>query len=152
MAPKTCHLWTMRGSMPRCMAEDTVFLDTSGVYAWINRNDPWHAAMCELPKKKSRLVLTDYIVDEACSLFVARKIPHHRRRLFHLLDHSRIITLSWIGPGLFAQARDWMLQYEDQPFSFTDCTSFACMKHLGLTEAASTDQHFRSAGFAPLFT
>ena len=133
------------------MAEETVFLDTSGVYAWINRNDPWHAAMCELPKKKSRLVLTDYIVDEACSLFVARKILHQRQRLFHLVEHSRIVSLAWIGPELFVRARDWMVRYEDQPFSFTDCTSFACMKNLGITQAASTDRHFRTAGFEPLF-
>jgi predicted nucleic acid-binding protein len=44
-----------------------------------------------------------------------------------------------------------MLRYEDQAFSFTDCTSFACMKHLGIREAATTDRHFLTAGFAPLF-
>lgn len=134
------------------MAERLVFLDTGGLYAWVNKNDPWHAAMCALPHESGcRLVLTDYIIDEACSLFVARKIPRQRRHLFHLIDHSRIVLLTWIGPELFAQAREWMLSYEDQAFSFTDCTSFACMKNLGIHEAASTDRHFRTAGFAPLF-
>ena len=134
------------------MAERAVFLDTSGIYAWINRNDPWHEAMCALPKtEECRLVVSDYIVDEACSLFVARKIPHHRRRLFELIDHSRIVHFTWIGPELFAKAREWMLRYEDQPFSFTDCTSFACMRALGIHKAASTDQHFQTAGFTPLF-
>ena len=134
------------------MAEKSVFLDTSGLYAWINRSDPWHQAMCELPKAKGcRLILTDYIVDEACTLFVARKISHQRQRLFQLIDHSRIVNFTWIGPDLFAKAREWMLQYEDQPFSFTDCTSFACMKSLGITQAATADRHFQTAGFEPLF-
>ena len=134
------------------MAERFVFLDTGGLYAWVNRSDPWHAAMCSLPMEPAcRLVLTDYIVDEACSLFVSRRIPHQRRRLFHLIDQSHIVRLHWIGPDLFAQAREWLLRYEDQPFSFTDCTSFACMRNLGISEAASTDRHFRTAGFLPLF-
>lgn len=134
------------------MAERTVFLATSGVYAWINKNDSWHDAMRALPLEQGcHLMLTDYIVDEACSLFVARKIPHHRRRLFHLIENSRIVRLERVGTELFAQARDLMLGHEDQPFSFTDCTSFACMRHLGAHEAASTDRHFRTAGFHPLF-
>jgi predicted nucleic acid-binding protein len=90
-------------------------------------------------------------VDEACTLFVARKISHQRQRLFQLIDHSKIVNFTWIGPDLFAKAREWMLQYEDQPFSFTDCTSFACMKSLGITQAATTDRHFQTAGFEPLF-
>jgi predicted nucleic acid-binding protein len=134
------------------MAERVVFLDTSGVYAWVNKSDPWHEAMGALPKQKEcRLVLTDYVVDEACSLFVARKVPHQRRRLFDLIDHSKIVNFTWIGPELFAKAKEWMLRYEDQSFSFTDCTSFACMKHLGIREAATTDRHFLTAGFEPLF-
>jgi hypothetical protein len=32
-----------------------------------------------------------------------------------------------------------MLRDEDQPLSFTDCASFACMKHLGIREPATTD-------------
>lgn len=134
------------------MAERVAFLDTAAIYAWINKSDPWHDAMCALPaQEKCRLVVTDYIVDEACSLFVARKVPHQRRRLFDLIDHSRIVNFTWIGPDLFAEARKWMLRYEDQSFSFTDCTSFACMKHLGIREAATTDRHFLTAGFEPLF-
>ena len=74
-----------------------------------------------------------------------------RAELFELIDHSRIVNFTWIGPDLFAKAREWMLRYEDQAFSFTDCTSFACMKHLGIREAATTDRHFLTAGFAPLF-
>jgi predicted nucleic acid-binding protein len=133
------------------MAERIIFLDTSGIYAWINKSDPCHKAMCALPEEDGcRLIVTDYIVDETCSLFVARKIPHHRRRLFDLIDRSRIVNFTWIGPELFGEAREWMLRYEDQPFSFTDCTSFACMKRLGIREAATTDRHFRTAGFHPL--
>jgi hypothetical protein len=32
-----------------------------------------------------------------------------------------------------------------------DCISFAVMRRLGLTDAFTNDQHFRAAGFNPLF-
>ena len=89
-------------------------------------------------------------MDETCSLFVTRKILHQRRRLFDLIDRSRIVNFTWIGPELFGEAREWMLRYEDQPFSFTECTSSACMKRLGIREAATMALHFRTAGFQPL--
>jgi predicted nucleic acid-binding protein len=38
-------------------------------------------------------------------------------------------------------------QFADQPFSFTDCLSFAVMKHSGLSRAFTFDNHFRVAGF-----
>lgn len=89
-------------------------------------------------------------MDETCSHFVTRKIPHQRRRLFDLIDRSRIVNFSWVGPDLFGEARQWMSRYEDRSFSFTDCTSSAWMKRLGIREAATMARHFRTAGFRPL--
>ncbi|MBI2933751.1 MAG: hypothetical protein HYY16_19075 [Planctomycetes bacterium] len=46
----------------------------------------------------------------------------------------------------------WKLfkRYDDQVFSFTDCTSFAVMNKLGLKEAFTFDDGFRKVGFATL--
>lgn len=63
------------------MAERLVFLDTGGIYAWINKMDPWYETMCALPKAEGcRLVVTDYIVDEACSLHLAQDALIDARR------------------------------------------------------------------------
>lgn len=47
------------------------------------------------------------------------------------------------------EAAAWQIfaRYRDQTFSFTDCTSFAVMRALRLTEAFTGDQHFRTMGF-----
>jgi len=131
------------------MAERRIFLDTSGIFAWINARDPHHDLMLSLPSKAG-LVVTDYVIDEACTLFVARNIGHRRKDILHLIQNSRIVQMAWIGQDSFWQAWDWQAKFHDQAFSFTDCTSFVTMKRLGLTEAATNDAHFQTAGFLPL--
>lgn len=43
------------------MGERIVFLDTSGIFAWVNAKDPHHDKMLALPHIKGiRLVITDY--------------------------------------------------------------------------------------------
>ena len=96
--------------------------------------------------------MTDYIIDEACTLFVARNIAHRRQDILQLIRNSRIVRLEWIGQETFWQAWEWLMKFQDQDFSFTDCTSFALMKRLDLTEAATNDTHFTTAGFHPLLT
>lgn len=133
------------------MGERRVFLDTSGIFAWLNEHDPHHALMLRLPREQGvRLVVTDYIIDEACALFVARNIAHRRTDLLRLIQKSRIVRLEWVGQKIFWQAWDWLGKYHDHPLSFTDCTSFATMKALRISEAATNDAHFQTAGFQPL--
>lgn len=133
------------------MADRHVFLDTSGIFAWINKQDPHHGLMAELPRESGiQLVVTDYVIDEACALFIARGIGHRREDLFHLVRHSKIVRMEWVGQETFWQAWDWARKFQDQPFSLTDCTSFAVMTRMGLKEAATNDSHFFTAGFRPL--
>ena len=47
----------------------------------------------------------------------------------------------------FEKARDLFFQYSDKDLSFTDCTSFAVMRDMRLTQALTTDRHFRQMGF-----
>lgn len=133
------------------MAERRIFLDTSGLFAWINARDPHHELMLSLPRQPDvRLIVTDYIIDEVCTLFVARNIAHRRQDILHLVRNSRIVRLEWVGQETFWQAWEWLMKFGDQSFSFTDCTSFAVMRRLELSEAATNDAHFETAGFRPL--
>jgi predicted nucleic acid-binding protein len=133
------------------MADRVVFLDTSGIFAWINQRDPNHQAMVALPHEPGcHLVTTDYILDETLTLFMARGIPHQRKRLLAMVGSSAILKVVWIGQKHFREAAEWMFKYGEHPFSFTDCTSFVCMVKLGIRQVATTDEHFVKVGFEKL--
>jgi len=95
-------------------------------------------------------VTTDYILDETLTLFMARGIPHQRKRLLNMVNTSAIVQLVWIGQDYFREASQWMFKYEDHLVSFTDCTSFTCMAKLGIRKVATTDAHFEKVGFINL--
>ena len=54
-----------------------------------------------------------------------------------------------LARSLRSRAWDLFAEYSDRTFSFTDCTSFALMKSMGLEEAFTFDRRdFGAAGFS----
>jgi hypothetical protein len=127
------------------------FVDTSGWYALMDRRDAHHAAVAELVRELvtagTRLVTTDYVIDESCTLAKARAGSRMAFRLLDLLRATAALDLEWIGADRFDRAEAELRRYPDQAFSFTDCSSFTLMRELGITQVITTDAHFRMAGF-----
>lgn len=132
----------------------SAFVDSSGWYALIDRRDPAHAraseAVRELVAGGFRLLTTDYVIDESCTLARMRSGPEAAGRLLDLLEGTAALDVEWIGPDRFQTARALFRKYLDQGFSFTDCTSFVVMEERELTDALTTDRHFRVRGLRPL--
>jgi predicted nucleic acid-binding protein len=130
------------------------FVDTAAWRALIDRRDAKHGAaaaeMNRLIQRGTRLITSDYVVDEACTLIRARVGAHASVQFLDLLDKTVALALEWIGPDRFESARTLFRKHPDQGFSFTDCTSFVLMEELGITDVLTTDQHFRVKGFRPL--
>ena len=123
-----------------------VLVDTSAVYALIDRSDRYHrkalTILRSLPRRGLTPFLTNFIVAE-----------------------SHALLLSRLGAGT---ARDWLLKqiwrieqvnaqdeetakriigvYTDKTFSYTDATSFAVMERLAIMEAFGFDPHFQQYG------
>lgn len=129
-----------------------LFVDTSGWYALIDRRDADHQRFSDLVQRHvgdgGRLVSTDYVLDESFTLARARSGSRAALGLMDLVEETSALDLEWIGSERFERAGRLFRQYEDQTFSFTDCTSFAVMRELRLTEALTKDEHFRIAGFS----
>ena len=135
------------------MAAD-LFVDTSGLYALADHRDPVRARAQRYAAAKaasgSRFVVTDYILDEACTLAKARVGSYAALRLLQLVEASAGFRMEWVGPDRFEAAKAYFRKHADHDYSFTDCTSFVVMQELRLRDALTTDHHFAEAGFRGL--
>jgi len=136
------------------MASREVFVDTSGLYALVDRKDAHHAtarAVVErLLRAGRRLVATDYVLAETVNLANARSGTRVAIRVLDLIEQSAGIRIEWIGTSRFDITKVFFRRYADHSYSFTDCTSFVLMRELKLSQALTTDHHFSQAGFETL--
>lgn len=136
------------------MASREIFVDTSGLYALVDRKDAHHpaarAVVERLLRSGRRLLATDYVVAETVNLANARSGSGVAIRVLDLLEQSAGIRIEWIGAARFDMTKAYFRKRADHAYSFTDCTSFVVMRELKLSQALTSDRHFTQAGFEAL--
>ena len=120
----------------------------------IDRNDLLHkrarAAVQAIVEKRVPLTTTDYVVDEACTLAMARAGALAATRLLDMLHQTSLVRWEWIGAERFERAESLFRKHCEQGWSFSDCASFALMRELRMDQALTSDSHFTAAGFKAL--
>lgn len=124
-----------------------LLVDTSAVYALIDRDDTYHRKAVTLlrsvPRRGLTPLLTNFIVAESHALLLSR--------LGAGIARDWLLRQIWpverITPEDEEKAREIIQRYTDKTFSYTDATSFAVMERLGIKEAFAFDPHFRQYGF-----
>jgi predicted nucleic acid-binding protein len=83
------------------MALET-FIDTSGFYALLIESDSAHAAAARwldaARSRRTRVITTDYVVDETATLLKARGHPVLVGALFAQIDRSEVCTVLYEHP------------------------------------------------------
>lgn len=131
-------------------ARRAVFVDTSALIALADRSDDHHRAAAAFVRRLppgSRLITTDYVLDEAIT-FLRFRIGHAPTVQFvEGIGASRLFQV--IAASSAVREAAWALfrAHGDKEFSFTDCVSFAFMKAAGVEEAFGFDRDFLRAGF-----
>jgi len=129
-----------------------VLVDTSAVFALLDRSDVKHAAarrvLTELKQRRTSPLLTNFIVAESHALALSRLGAEIARRW--LLGN--VWPIERVTEDDEAKARTIIARFTDKAFSYTDATSFAVMERLGLKVAFAFDPHFRQYGFQVLGT
>jgi len=97
------------------------------------------------------LLLQAYILDEIYTLLLLN-IGHTKtldfKQKLDLLKSENVLDIVWIDEDIADQAWNIFQRFNvDKTWSFTDCTSFAVMKNMGLTEVFAFDHHFDQMGF-----
>jgi len=138
----------------RSSTSSETFVDTSGFYALLVQRDQAHGKAKDLlaaaAESGGRFVTSDYVLDETATLLKARGHGHLTEALFDSVFASSACRVEWMDLERFEQTRRFFLKHKDQKWSFTDCYSFWLMRRLMLSNALTTDQHFRHAGYNPL--
>ena len=79
-----------------------------------------------------------------------RKGPQHALDFVDEILQSKTLHLVWLDIGQFQEAVNVLKTNGDKRWSFTDCTSFAIMRQLGIKQAFAFDPNYEEAGFARL--
>ena len=132
-----------------------VFLDSGPIIARVNDKDPDHRLVLETLEEIKEgkrdviaLYTTNYIIDEAVTHLLYSTGRHDIAcKVLDLVEMSDVIKVLWIDQGIEKRAREIFRQYEDQVFSFTDCTSFAVMEQQEIKQAFTFDTHFKTMSF-----
>lgn len=121
-----------------------VFVDTGGWYALVDKDDADHmAAATFLTRNTTPLITTNAVFSETITL-IRYRLGHEAARITgRKLKESAFVRLIAVTPADEDRAWEIFTGYEDQDFSFADCTSFAVMQRMKLTTAFAFDKHFK---------
>jgi uncharacterized protein len=119
------------------------FVDTSAWFAAYVPTDPLNRAVQQALAAASRLVTSDYVLDETLTLLKARGHGNRARYFGARLLDGRIANLEYLTRDDVQQAWITFSTYRDKAWSFTDCTSFAVMNRLGVSSVIALDDHFQ---------
>lgn len=126
----------------------SVFVDTSVLYAAVDRDDIGHERAKAVIDGDEALVCSDHILLETMLLVARRAGWQIAERLWQGLRNG-IARIEVTTPADLAVAATIGERFADQEFSLTDRTSFAVMHRLGIARAASFDKDFAVYRFGP---
>jgi len=119
------------------------FVDTGAWVALFVEADAQHRDAREwVGSNRDRLVTSDYIVDEVLTLIASRFRRQTAIRAGHVLLSQELAVLIQLTEEDKGQAWTIFRSHSDKRWSFTDCTSYALMQRMGISNAFAFDRHF----------
>lgn len=133
---------------------EPLFLDTAYVNALINTRDQWHEAAVRWEQKlavdRRRLMTTEFILVEIADGLAAVRFRVQAAQAIAALQASPLVEIIPASSKLFTSALELYRSRPDKDWGLTDCASFVVMHERAISEALTTDERFRQAGFRAL--
>lgn len=129
-----------------------LFIDTGALIARYLKQDQHHDSAIRKWKKiqnsDEKCFTSNFVLDELFTLLARWTDYAFAAEKAHIIYASTTFKILRPDQVIEEQAIELFLKYADQKISFTDCVSFALMKHHKIKRAFSFDRHFVSAGFS----
>lgn len=126
----------------------TIFVDTSGLFALLDRDDPDHGkARDAFPNllRSDELLTHNYVVVETAAV-VHRRLGPEIARTF-LEDVAPVMRVIWVDEDVQRAALSAFLAAIRRRPSLVDWVSFEVMRRRGLDRAFAFDRDFELQGF-----
>lgn len=127
----------------------TAFVDTSALIAFLDADDPAHAACREAWRRAvfatEGLVTHDYVVLESVAVAQRRWGLDAVRTL--LDEYLPLVEVGTVSAEDRTAALNALLAAGRRQLSLVDCVSFIVMRRLGIREYLGLDAHFDEQGF-----
>jgi len=130
-----------------------VFVDTGGWYGVTSIEDRQHEASVQYYKDTllsgALLITSDYVLDETLTR-LRYDFGHAVAMVFWerivLAEKMKRLIVLRVDTDVWTEAINIFSRFEDQDFSFTDCTSFVLAQREKASEVFAFDHHFRQFG------
>ncbi len=96
------------------------------------------------------MLTTQFILIEIANGLSSLKFRQDAAKIIYTLEESPFVEIIPVTPELFKKSLELYEQRQDKDWGLTDCTAFVVMNENDLTDALTTDEHFRQAGFNAL--
>ena len=131
------------------MAGELIYLDTSGVLAYLDADDEYHdrasRAWATVLESGGVFFMTDWVRLECWSL-VQRRLGIEAVTDFHEII-LRQCTIDSVNGNRFDLLAGQVLLSRRRDLSLVDLSSFDSMRRHGIKRAIAFDQHFTEQGF-----
>jgi len=132
-----------------------VFIDSSAFVALYLQDDDFHkkavGVLKKLQQEQRELVTSNFILDEVYTFIRAKRGKMVAVDFTHFLaENVDVVRVNRITIQDEQKALYYFSSLDGKGVSFTDCTSFALMKRMGIQEALTFDSDFKKAGFTIL--
>lgn len=130
----------------------TVFVDTSALYALLDRSDANHknavSVWAHFLKSDESLITSNYVLVECFSLTQSMLGIAAVRLLEE--DMVPVINIHFVNREVHRSSISAVLSAGRRNLSLVDCVSFEIMRTLGIRTAFTFDPHFKEQGFTIL--
>ncbi|MEP6904094.1 MAG: PIN domain-containing protein [Actinomycetota bacterium] len=128
-----------------------MLIDTSGLLCLLDKADFRHDIAAQFFNQSKYLVTTNYVLAEFVPLSQTRGLRRSDSLEF-LIDFCNLprLGLVWIDEDLHNAGFELLQNRLDKTYSLCDALSFVIMREREISEALTTDKHFKQEGFIKL--